>query len=104
MEDIARIKTEGFEAVINCTSLGMSPNVNDSPVPPSLLSSGMTVFDTVYNPIITKLLKQGAEVGAKTINGLEMFIEQAVEQYSILTKLEPNRQTIEAVLREKFMA
>ena len=45
----------------------------------------MVVFDTVYNPAETLLLKQAKEVGAKTISGLDMFISQAAEQFKLFT-------------------
>ncbi len=98
-----RIKTEAFDIIINCTSVGMTPNTDQSPVPAQTLTSAMTVFDTVYNPVETKLLKAAAAAAAATINGLEMFVEQAVEQYKLLTGENANRGIIEKVLREKFL-
>jgi 3-dehydroquinate dehydratase/shikimate dehydrogenase len=73
----------------------MYPNVDETPIPKKLLKpaslklrrSGkdMTVFDTIYNPAETLLLKQAKEVGAKTISGLDMFISQAAEQFKLFT-------------------
>jgi len=71
------------QVVINCTSIGMYPDVDATPVPAECLKSGMTVFDTVYNPAETLLLKQAAKAGAKTISGVEMFIRQAMAQYKL---------------------
>ena len=71
------------QVVINCTSIGMYPDVDATPVPAECLKSGMTVFDTVYNPAETLLLKQAAKAGAKTISGTEMFIRQAMAQYKL---------------------
>lgn len=71
------------QVVINCTSIGMYPDVDATPVPAERLNADMTVFDTVYNPAETLLLKQAAKAGAKTISGVEMFIRQAMAQYKL---------------------
>ncbi len=71
--------------LINCTSVGMYPDVNNTPIPRQYIKKGMVVFDTVYNPPETLLLKQAKEIGAKTISGLEMFINQAAEQFKLFT-------------------
>ena len=49
---------EKTDILINATSVGMSPNSEESPVPAQLLKSDLVVFDIVYNPIRTKLLKK----------------------------------------------
>jgi 3-dehydroquinate dehydratase/shikimate dehydrogenase len=68
--------------VINCTSIGMHPKVDATPVPQGSLKGDMDVFDTVYNPAQTLLLKQAADKGAKTIDGISMFVNQAMAQNS----------------------
>jgi len=93
------------EIVINCTSIGMHPDVDASPVPANCLKSSMTVFDTVYNPMETLLLKQAKQAGAKVVNGAEMFIGQAAEQFKLFTHkncpLQTLRQTTLAALGKK---
>ena len=71
--------------LINCTSVGMHPNVDATPVPKEYLKRGMTVFDTVYNPAQTLLLKQAKKKRIKTIDGLSMFINQALAQFILFT-------------------
>ena len=71
--------------LINCTSVGMYPDSNAAPVPKQYIKKGMVVFDTVYNPPETLLLKQAKEIGAKTISGMEMFINQACGQFKLFT-------------------
>ncbi len=71
--------------LVNCTSLGMHPNVDATPVPQEYLKEDMAVFDTVYNPVETLLLRQAKKVGAKTIDGLSMFINQALAQFKLFT-------------------
>jgi 3-dehydroquinate dehydratase/shikimate dehydrogenase len=63
----------------------MYPNVDATPLPKECLKKGMAVFDTVYNPSETLLLKQAKKAGAKTIDGLTMFINQAAAQFKLFT-------------------
>ena len=71
--------------VINCTSIGMYPNVDETPLQKKFIKKDMVVFDTVYNPAETLLLKQAKEIGAKTIDGLSMFAKQALAQFKLFT-------------------
>ena len=80
-------KLSGMSAklLVNCTSIGMHPNVDATPVPAEYLKPDMTVFDTVYNPAETLLLRQASEKGAKTIDGVAMFVNQAAAQFRLFT-------------------
>jgi len=80
------------ELLINCTSVGMHPNVDASPVPAEALKRSMVVFDTVYNPARTLLLQQAREKRAKTIDGISMFINQAAEQFRLFTGKKADKQ------------
>ncbi|AQQ09619.1 Shikimate dehydrogenase [Sedimentisphaera cyanobacteriorum] len=90
---------EAFEAVVNCTSLGMSPKVEACPIDTTFLQKGCIVFDTVYNPPETRLLKEARHVGARPLGGIEMFVQQAVEQYNFLT----GREMDKAYIRKKVL-
>ncbi len=78
--------------IVNCTSIGMHPNVNASPVPQKCLRSDMAVFDTVYNPAETLLLKQAQQAGAKTIDGISMFVNQGMAQFKLFTNTDGNAE------------
>ena len=69
-----------IDILANTTSVGMSPNVGVSPIPESLLKPEMIVFDAVYNPMETELLRLAKKAGCKTVSGLDMFVGQAVRQ------------------------
>jgi 3-dehydroquinate dehydratase/shikimate dehydrogenase len=72
---------------INTTSVGMHPNVDASPLgndPPTFTPETL-VFDTIYNPLKTKLLEQAEAAGAKTLGGIEMFVRQAAAQFETWT-------------------
>jgi len=71
--------------VINCTSIGMHPNIDETPLPKEYIKKGIAVFDTVYNPAETLLLKQARQAGCKTIDGVSMFISQAIVQFKFFT-------------------
>ena len=88
------------ELLVNCTSVGMSPESDNSPVPIEVHSKGMVVFDTVYNPLETLLLTHARACGADTIDGLEMFVNQAMMQFELFTGAKGNRQ----FMRETVLA
>ena len=69
--------------VINCTSLGMSPGTEDSPLPADALDDRPIVLDTVYNPPETRLLREAKQAGCVVIDGVEMFVRQAAAQYHL---------------------
>jgi shikimate dehydrogenase len=73
------------DVLINATSVGMSPDVNQSIVPPQLLRSGLTVMDIVYNPVETKLAKDAKAAGANVVSGVEMLIYQGAASFEIWT-------------------
>jgi 3-dehydroquinate dehydratase/shikimate dehydrogenase len=73
------------QLIINCTSIGMHPDIEDTPVPPEVLKKTIAVFDTVYNPARTKLLKLAKNKRAKTIDGVSMLVNQALAQFRFFT-------------------
>jgi len=78
--------------LINCTSIGMHPHIEATPFPKQYLKNDMTVFDTVYNPAETTLLRQAKQAGAKTITGLEMFVNQALAQFRFFAGTDANAE------------
>lgn len=70
--------------IINTTPLGMAPNVDSAPLLPyQALSNGHYLFDLVYNPTTTLFLKKGLSQGSHTINGYDMLIYQAEQNWKI---------------------
>ena len=67
---------EKADILVNATSVGMSPNADKSPVSAGLLKPDLAVFDIVYNPIETKLLKEAKAAGAETVGGIDMLAWQ----------------------------
>jgi len=88
------------DLLINCTSIGMHPHVDATPVPGELLERDMAVFDTIYNPLQTRLLELAQTRGARTIDGVAMFVAQAQAQYRLFTGLEGNADLMRKVTLE----
>ncbi|MGA3260672.1 MAG: shikimate dehydrogenase [Bryobacteraceae bacterium] len=84
-EALAKEQLEGrhFDAVVHATPLGMFPHVDECFFNGSIPAD--VVFDMVYNPLETALLRRAREQGKTAIPGLDMFIEQAVGQFEIWT-------------------
>ena len=73
------------DILVNCTSVGMQPNVDETPFEEDWLNESMLVFDTVYTPEITKLISLARTRGCIAVSGLEMFVRQAAEQFRLFT-------------------
>lgn len=70
------------DVLINVTSVGMHPHVHSSPVPETAALQGfMLVFDAIYTPMVTQLLKDAREEGCIAVSGAEMFVRQALQQF-----------------------
>jgi shikimate dehydrogenase len=77
-----------WDVLINCTSVGMRPNLDESPLPADALT-GQLVYDLVYNPPTTRLLREAIQAGLQTIGGLDMLVAQAHEQFHWWTDSRP---------------
>jgi 3-dehydroquinate dehydratase/shikimate dehydrogenase len=71
------------DCVVNATPIGMHPNVDETPYAKEYLRSYMVVFDTVYNPENTLLVKEARAVGCRIVTGVDMFVRQAAIQFRI---------------------
>jgi len=77
-----------WDLLVNCTPLGMYPRVDATPLPAASLGAGW-VYDLVYNPPATRLLREAAAAGCRTIGGLEMLVSQAEAQFRWWTGQDP---------------
>ncbi len=76
---------EKADVLVNATSVGMLPNTAGTPVPLKLLRPGLVVFDIVYNPTETRLLREATQAGAKTAGGLNMLAWQGALAFEMWT-------------------
>lgn len=88
------------QLLVNGTPVGMHPNVDQSPYDRTSLSEFMVVFDTVYNPENTLLIKQAREARAKVITGVDMFVRQAAYQYKLFTGQDAPSQVMRSAIKE----
>jgi shikimate dehydrogenase len=87
-EAAMRAQLADIDLVVNATPLGMNPS-DSSPVPARLLAPHQMVFDCVYGPSKTALLRAADEVGARGVNGLSMLLHQGALSFSIWFNREP---------------
>jgi shikimate dehydrogenase len=81
--------------IVNTTPLGMTPDIHSSPLPANAtLSSGTFVYDVVYNPRETKLVRHAKAQGCQATTGLGMLVEQAALSFEIWTGHNPPRELL----------
>lgn len=100
-EDLA----EAFGAadlIINATPVGMSPEREEVPFPVEFIRERHLVFDLIYKPLETLLLKVAKEKGAQILNGLGMLLYQAAASFEIWTGIEPPIDIMRAALQEEL--
>jgi len=103
-EECYKNHTNG-KVIVNCTPVGMYPNIDESPLNLENFSSCTHVVDLIYNPGETKLLKEAREKGIIGVNGLDMLIAQAkvAAEYFLDTKIDNSKiQTIKEELMHHF--
>jgi 3-dehydroquinate dehydratase / shikimate dehydrogenase len=82
-EDAA--KTEA-KILVNCTSIGMWPDSDATPISADVFRKDMVVFDTIYRPMATRLLREADAAGCRTVGGASMFVRQAAQQFEYWTQ------------------
>ncbi len=94
---------ENTDILINGTSAGFAPNVNDRPdIDFSTVTEDMCVCDVVFQPAETVFLKEAAKRGAKTVNGLGMLVRQAALNFTLWTGEEAPVDVMEEALRKEL--
>lgn len=93
-----------WDALLNCTPIGMSPKVDATPLPREMFRPGMVVYDAVYNPLETRLLREAREAGCRTVAGIDHFVRQAVEQFELWTNRPAPVATMRRVVVEALTA
>ena len=96
--------SEYADILINCTPLGMFPNLDETPFLDNWLREGMIVFDTIYTPENTMLIKQAKGRGCTTVTGVEMFVRQAAAQFERFTGQSASLDELRETLRRGISA
>ena len=92
------------DVLINTTTLGMHPNTENSIATAEELHPELTVFDIVYNPLETKLLKEAKSIGAKTVSGILVLVYQGAEAFRLWTGIEPPVEIMKKAVLEALKA
>ena len=92
--------TGSFQILVNCTPVGMWPEMDESPLPENRFPPQAIAFDTIYNPNRTLFLKQAAERECRTVGGAEMFVRQAEAQYELFTGAPAPKGVMREALRD----
>jgi shikimate dehydrogenase len=90
------------DLIVNCTPVGMHPKEDATLVPEHLFKPGQVVFDVVYNPLETKMLRQARAKGLTVIQGVEMFINQAILQFERFAGADAPEELMRKVVMEKL--
>ena len=96
--DALRAAIMEADILVNGTPLGMHPKTGGTPVPKEMLHSGLLVFDLVYNPIKTRLLREAEEAGAAILPGVNMLVYQGVTAFKMWTGVDPPVETMKAAV------
>ena len=95
---------EFADILINCTPVGMFPKMDETPFLANWLRDGMIVFDTIYAPENTLLIKEAKAHGCTTVTGVEMFIRQAAAQFERFTRQPASLDELREALRRGISA
>ena len=87
-----------WDLLVNTTPMGTAPHVDETPLDAESLAGGGLVYDLVYNPGRTRLLREAAAAGCETLGGLEMLIAQAAVQVATWFPVEPPVEAMRAAI------
>lgn len=92
------------DVLANSTSLGMAPKTEETPVPKAVIANFGLVFDAVYTPVWTTLLKDAKAAGCEVVDGLQMFVGQAADQFKLFTGAEAPVELMKQTLTDAINA
>ncbi len=89
-QSLASASFSDYDVVINATPLGSGAHIDQTPATQQQLTGARYVYDLIYNPIETQLLREAAQAGCETLGGLEMLVAQAKIQFELWTGRKPS--------------
>ena len=99
-EIILKEEISNADILINATPIGMFPMIDISPVSKKILHKDLFVFDLIYNPLETQLIKDSKEIGCQTLSGLDMLVNQGALAFEWWTKKKPNLELMKLKIIE----
>jgi shikimate dehydrogenase len=100
-DNLRRVLPEA-NLLVNATSVGMHPNERESPVPADALHKDLVIFDIVYNPLETALLRDARRMGAKRVDGVGMLVYTNERAVQTCTGLTPDVQLMRRICVEEL--
>jgi len=101
--DAFRARRSNIQLIINTTPVGMFPDINQSPLPENVsLARDVMIYDLVYNPHETKLVRDARSQGLPATTGLGMLIEQAAIAFERWTGHTPSREIMHAAVEQSL--
>ena len=99
-DEAIRATVATAQVLIQATPIGMHPKTEATLVPADVLHSELTVFDAVYNPRRTRLLRDASTRGSRIVEGIEMFLGQAIVQFELWTQRRAPSEVMRRVVEE----
>lgn len=99
---LAEMEKASFDLLINTTSVGMHPSIDDSPIRFDILNQKQTIMDIIYNPLETKFIASARQKGCLVIDGVEMFVRQGAMQFELWTGCKAPVEEMDAVVRREL--
>lgn len=100
LDNLSELKD--FDIILNSTSVGMGDQINKSPVPAEYLHDKQIIFDAVYVPYETKLLKDAKAAGAQIVHGADMLLHQGTAQFELYTGKKAPEDVMRNILMKQF--
>jgi shikimate dehydrogenase len=100
--EAAEQNLESYDIVIQTTAVGMHPDVTNKPLSLKNAKQTAVVSDIVYNPIKTAFLNEAEELGLTILNGVGMFVYQAVLAFELWTKQKPSAERMSSIVYDKL--
>lgn len=91
-----------YTLIINTTSIGMQPNIDEAPISLENIQSQCLVSDIIYNPLQTKLLQEAEKKGVLTQNGIPMFVYQGALAFQLWTGKQPDIERMRKIVLTKL--
>ncbi|MFX1493473.1 MAG: shikimate dehydrogenase [Promethearchaeota archaeon] len=99
-EIILKEEISNADILINATPIGMFPMIDITPVSKKIIHKDLFVFDLIYNPLETKLIKDSKEIGCQTLSGLDMLVNQGALAFEWWTNKKPNLELMKLKIIE----
>ena len=96
-------QVRGADVLVNTSSVGMHPDVDGIPLSPELLRRDLLVYDLIYNPAKTRLVREAEARGAHAVTGLKMLVYQGALSFEMWTGVEAPIEVMENALNAHFV-